>query len=72
MWRRKRMADIESRLREFRVRGFGVLPITFSWGTADADGRPLREALDEADRNMYMLKRSRAGESASREHPPAR
>jgi diguanylate cyclase (GGDEF)-like protein len=63
---RKRMAEIETRLRGFRVRGFGVLPITFSWGTADAAGRPLREALDEADRSMYKLKRSRAAE-----RPPA-
>ncbi|MBZ5624051.1 MAG: GGDEF domain-containing protein [Acidobacteriia bacterium] len=69
---RKRMAEIEQRLREFRVRGFGVLPISFSWGTAEAHGRPLRDALDEADRSMYELKRARAGESASRAHPPAR
>ncbi len=67
---RKRMADIEVRLRDFRVRGFGVLPISFSWGTADARNRPLREALDEADRNMYALKRTRAAETASRERPP--
>ncbi len=57
---RKRMGEIEQRLREFRVRGLGVLPISFSWGTAEAYGRPLREALDEADHNMYVLKRSRA------------
>ena len=56
----KRMAEIETRLREFRIRGFGVLPISFSWGTADAHDRTLREALDEADRAMYTLKRSRA------------
>jgi diguanylate cyclase len=69
---RKRMAEIEFRLREFRVRGFGVLPISFSWGTAEALGRALRDALDEADRSMYALKRSRAGEGATRERPPAR
>ena len=57
---RKRMADLESRLRDFRVRGFGMLPISFSWGTADARSRPLNEALDEADRQMYVLKRSRS------------
>ena len=62
----RRMTDLESRLREFRVRGFGVLPIRFSWGTADAHERPLREALDEADRKMYELKRARAAEGASR------
>ena len=60
----KRMAELESRLREFRVRGFGTLPISVSWGTADARGRVLRDALDEADRSMYALKRSRAAESA--------
>jgi diguanylate cyclase (GGDEF)-like protein len=57
----RRMTDIEARLREFRVRGLGVLPITFSWGTADAHGRALRTALDEADRSMYALKRERSG-----------
>jgi diguanylate cyclase (GGDEF)-like protein len=57
---RSRMAEIEARLRDFRVRGYGVLPITFSWGTAEGQGRPLRDAVDEADRNMYTLKRSRA------------
>jgi diguanylate cyclase (GGDEF)-like protein len=56
----RRMEAIEGRLREFRVRGIGLLPITFSWGTADTRERALREALDEADRNMYTLKRSRA------------
>jgi diguanylate cyclase (GGDEF)-like protein len=55
-----RMAAIEARLREFQVRGAGVLPISFSWGTADGQGRPLREILDEADRKMYHHKRSRA------------
>lgn len=55
----KRMTEIEARLRDFRVRGFGVLPISFSWGTAETQGRTLREAVDEADRNMYSLKRTR-------------
>jgi hypothetical protein len=41
----------------------GALPITFSWGTAETHGRPLREALDEADQAMYKLKRER-GEQA--------
>ena len=57
----KRMQEISARLREFRVRGYGVLPITFSWGTAEAAGRVLREALDEADRTMYALKRAKQG-----------
>jgi diguanylate cyclase (GGDEF)-like protein len=68
----RRMTDIEDRLRDFRIRGLGVLPISFSWGTADAQSRPLREVLDEADRNMYVLKRTRASQSGPREHPPAR
>lgn len=68
---RRRMAEIEKRLRGFQVRGVGVLPISFSWGTAEAGGRSLRDALDEADRNMYALKRTRAGEHSG-ELPPAR
>jgi hypothetical protein len=60
------MGDIESRLSEFHVRGFGVLPISISWGTAEAEGRPLREAIDEADRSMYTLKRKRAGGQPAR------
>ena len=59
----KRMAELEGRLREFRVRGFGTLPMSVSWGTADARGRVLREALDEADQRMYSVKRSRAKET---------
>jgi len=55
----KRMAELEQRLSDFQVRGFGVLPISFSWGVADGRERPLRDALDEADRAMYALKRSR-------------
>src|SRR3954454_9173605 len=66
---RRRMVDLETRLRDFRVRGFGILPITFSWGTAEISGRSLRDALDEADRNMYTLKRKRAGSSSSDRRP---
>ena len=58
----KRMAELEQRLSDFQVRGFGGLPISFSWGVADARDRPLRQALDEADRAMYAFKRSRGGE----------
>ena len=56
---RARMGEIQRRLQGFRVRGHGMLPITFSWGTAESAGRPLREVLDEADRNMYAFKRGR-------------
>ncbi len=70
---RTRMSGIEARLREFRVRGYGALPISFSWGTADGRGRPLRQTLDEADRNMYALKRTRArAPGPPRERAPER
>jgi diguanylate cyclase (GGDEF)-like protein len=71
----RRMTAIEARLREFRVRGLGMLPISFSWGTAEANGRPLRDALDEADRKMYALKRARGaphGQDATAHPPPGR
>ncbi len=55
----RRMADIEARMKDFRQRGLGALPVSFSWGTADAAGRPLRAVLDEADRAMYSRKRAR-------------
>jgi len=67
----KRMTEIELRLADFRVRGYGILPIHFSWGTAEARERALRDALDEADQKMYALKRERAGELPARERPPA-
>jgi len=60
----KRMQEISARLLEFRVRGHGVLPITFSWGTAEAAGRVLREALDEADQTMYALKRGKQSQQS--------
>src|SRR5207245_9270477 len=54
-----RMLEIRRRLNDFRVRGFGALPISFSWGTAEASGGPLREMLDAADHDMYSYKRGR-------------
>jgi diguanylate cyclase (GGDEF)-like protein len=62
----KRMGELELRLHDFRVRGFGVLPIGFSWGAAELAGRSLRDALDEADHNMYARKRMRGVERAGR------
>ena len=56
----RRIAEIAARLSDFRVRGYGLLPVSFSWGVADARAHTLREALDEADRAMYTLKRTRA------------
>ena len=41
---RRRMAEVQDRLRGFRLRGHGVLPISFSWGTAEG-GAALRKAL---------------------------
>jgi diguanylate cyclase (GGDEF)-like protein len=67
---RRRMAGIEARLQGFRVRGVGAVPISFSWGTAEASGRALREALDEADHNMYAGKRKRAA-NVPEPRPPA-
>jgi hypothetical protein len=65
------MAGIQDRLRGFRVRGgAGVVPISFSWGTAEARGRALREALNEADRGMYLEKRKRSA-NAPEARPPA-
>jgi hypothetical protein len=60
----RRMGEVEGRLREFHVRGFGTLPMSMSWGTADARGKILRDALDEADKQMYAVKRSRSSGSA--------
>jgi diguanylate cyclase (GGDEF)-like protein len=56
---RNRMRAIESRLRDFRVRGYGALSISFSWGTAESQGRSLRETVDAADQEMYTFKRER-------------
>jgi diguanylate cyclase (GGDEF)-like protein len=66
----RRMTAVEARLQDFRVRGHGILPISFSWGTAEGHGRPLRDALDEADHRMYALKRTRGGTPATPERPP--
>jgi diguanylate cyclase (GGDEF)-like protein len=55
----KRMREIVQRLSDFQVRGFGELPISFSWGVADGRQKALRQALDEADHAMYSAKRSR-------------
>lgn len=55
----RRMQELADRLRGFRVRGHGILPISFSWGTADGAGRPLRDVVDAADRSMYGFKRNR-------------
>ncbi len=55
-----RMLEVRRRLNDFRVRGYGPLPISFSWGASEASGGPLREALDAADRDMYTYKKRRS------------
>lgn len=55
-----RMLEVRNRLNNFRVRGYGVLPISFSWGASEAAGGPLREILDAADRDMYTYKKRRS------------
>jgi diguanylate cyclase (GGDEF)-like protein len=54
-----RMLALRRRLQDFRVRGFGALPISFSWGVSEASGGPLRQVVDAADRDMYSFKRQR-------------
>lgn len=55
-----RMLEIRERLKDFRVRGFGALPISFSWGTSEAAEGSLRELVDAADHDMYSFKRGRS------------
>ena len=52
-----RMRALRDRLGGFQVRGFGIMPISFSWGTAEVQGGSLRKAVDDADREMYANKR---------------
>ena len=54
------MTDLEQRLSDFKVRGFGGLPISFSWGVADATASlSLRQALDDC-RPRYVRTSSAA------------
>ena len=55
-----RMTALEQRLKDFGVRGRGIVPIAFSWGAAEGTGQTLRPVLDEADREMYTHKRRRS------------
>jgi len=57
---KSRMLEVRHRLNDFRVRGYGPLPISFSWGASEASAGPLREALDAADRDMYSYKKQRS------------
>jgi diguanylate cyclase (GGDEF)-like protein len=55
----QRMRELQDRLQLFRLRGLGVLPISFSFGTTEVTGGSLRVALDEADHAMYRQKGAR-------------
>ena len=55
----ERIQGLEQRLQRFRIRGKGVLPVNLSWGTA-AVGGSLREAIEEADQQMYLKKKEKA------------
>jgi len=55
-----RMLEIRRRLSDFQVRGYGALPISFSWGTAETPSGSLRQLLDTADHDMYSYKRRRS------------
>jgi len=55
-----RMRGFQERLSRFRLRGKGALPIHLSWGAAEVHGRSLRDAIDDADRSMYLRKREKA------------
>ncbi len=59
----ERLQALEERLLRFRIRGKGVLPVRLSWGVAAVVDRPLREALADADHQMYLRKRERASPS---------
>ena len=57
---RSRMLDVRRRLNNFRVRGYGALPLSFSWGATEGAAEPLRQLLDAADHDMYAYKRRRS------------
>jgi len=55
-----RLRTLEKRLQHFHIRNHGPVAVRFSWGAAEVTpGRPVREAVDEADRLMYEFKRQR-------------
>jgi diguanylate cyclase (GGDEF)-like protein len=54
-----RLLQIEARLAEFHLRGFGPLPMRVSWGVAEAHGSRLHDLVSLADEQMYEMKRER-------------
>jgi diguanylate cyclase (GGDEF)-like protein len=61
---RSRMLEIRRRLNDFRVRGYGVMPISFSWGAAESPGDALRQLVEAADKDMYSYKKRRSAREA--------
>lgn len=59
----ERLVGLEERLQRFRIRGKGVLPIRVSWGAVEAAGRSLSQAIEEADRRMYLRKKEKSPQS---------
>lgn len=57
----RRMRQIQTRLKAFRLRSHGVLPLGISWGLAESKGKPIADALAAADEAMYQMKRIRKG-----------
>jgi diguanylate cyclase (GGDEF)-like protein len=55
----ERIGRLAERLLHFRLRGKGELPVHLSWGLAELENRSLRQALDEADHQMYLRKRDK-------------
>jgi len=64
---KSRMLEVRQRLSDFQVRGYGALPISFSWGTSEAAGQSLRQMVDAADHDMYSFKRRRSVRQAGKE-----
>ena len=62
-----RMLEIRRRLSDFRVRGYGALPISFSWGVSEAASGQLRQVLDMTPITTCI--HSRSGEPPTRRKP---
>ena len=63
----RRMTDIESRLRDFRVRGLGILPITLQLGDGrDRRARPARCAGRGRPEHVHAQAVARLGERSAR------
>ena len=63
----RRMADVENRLREFRVRGLGVLPITFQLGHGGDQRAPAPRGAGRGGPEDVRRSSGRAPRNATRE-----